>query len=303
MQCAFQPTLFHPAPGIGRRLGFRGRMGILQAMRHFKNGIPLHAEFDELLHLPPGKMPRSLTSNAGVGLIHTGTFLAYPGKGRTFPGLFEYKDPRTGLWFCLDTNFCRGRSGIAVIVEGDFTLHHNGKKTQIVPHSKPAVLEAFPQFPGWYRYHLCRRLPVLKDGMEDETGFHPGRFLQCIEGPWLGALARTINSGNSDENYVHAYGGPSLDRAVFVWEYYPTDTQPKTTNRRIIIMPGASNSPIVTPSQQPSLIQGLPREYQKAKKRWDQDMILHGMDPAHCPHPGPPPKPEQYLPSPKAGRA
>jgi len=276
-------------------------MNILQAMRHFKDSIPTHAEFDELLHLTPGKTPRALTTNAGTGLMHTGTFLAYPGKGRTFPGLFEYKDPQTSLWLCLDTRFCSGRSGIAVIVEGDFTLHHSGRRIQIVPQNKPAVLEQFPQFPSWYGYHLCRRLPVLKDGVEDESGFHPGRFLQRIEGPWLGALARTMNSGNSDENYVHAYGGPSLDRAVFVWEYYATDAKPENpANRRVFIMPGDGRPKIITPDH---AVRGPPAEYLKAKNRWDQDMILHGMDPAHCPHPGPPPMPEQYLPSPKAGKA
>ncbi|MDD2655042.1 MAG: hypothetical protein PHQ80_00020 [Candidatus ainarchaeum sp.] len=304
MEPQFQPTLFKPAPGVQRRLVFKGKMSILQAVKRFHGRIPLHAEFDEMLCLTASQMPPTLTSNAVTSLIHTGTFLAYPGRGRPFPGLFEYKDPHTGLWLCLDTRFCSGRSGIAVVSEGDFSLQFNGKKIQFIPHTAPAVLDSFPQAPGWYKYHLCRKLPVLRDGVEDDAGMHPGRFFQGIDGPWFGALARATNYGNSEEKYVHAHGGPSNERAVFVWEYDYAAQAParkgNSANRRIIVMPGG-NAPIVTPGG-PTVIHP-PRGFHAAQRDWTERMILHELDPAHCPDPGPPPMPEQYLPSPKAGKA
>lgn len=293
MMCA-QP----PAPQQ-RKLVLKGVLDLPRSIRQFGTAMPLHAELEKLV---VSGDPVLLACKNWLG-ARSADIILYPKRGHSFTAHFVYEDEKAGMAYCMDTASFMHVSGIALYMpRGTYRYRFQGSQMLFFVTKEPIPIP-FPEHNGWYPYDPRTFIPVAHGGVTDPAGIMTGRFLQRAEGPWLGCPSRDVNRGNNDEKYVFVSDLPSVPRAVFAWE---TPAKPKTEGppyKTIVQVPAiVPPRPAPVPAQQP-IISGPPSEYRAAQKEWEQKLLLHEMDPRTCPHPGPPPSLEQYLPSQKAGRA
>jgi hypothetical protein len=116
----------------------------------------------------------------GAYPIWTGTIVAYPEANGIFRDAVEFScRPFT---YVLGTSAYRGMKGAALVFE-DFDLRIDGQWKVFVPRVPPALIERFPQEPGWYGMDSGSGIPVVKETPER-------RFLLRIEAARVGPAAR-----------------------------------------------------------------------------------------------------------------
>jgi hypothetical protein len=260
--------------------------------------MPLHAEFDEMVR---SGHPELLAHKSWLP-ARSGDILIYPERNRPFPALFRYEDKNAGMVYSVDTCTYTGIRGIALyMLRGTYRFRFQGNEMLFYPIGSPIIIQ-FPQDRGWHPYDPSTFIPVSQGGITDTAGTMSGRFLQRSDGAWLGCPTRDINRGNNDERYVFASDLPSVPRAVFAWEGAAAQSQTEEGQRKLIVQVPAI-IPAHAPAPKPTAIAGPPQALRDAQWDWTQKKILHELDPMRYPDPGPPPNPEQYSPSPKAGKA
>lgn len=282
-----------------RTLVLKGVLDLPKSLNKFGMFMPLHAELDGLVR----SGHPALLAHKNWMPARSGDILLYPEGGGSFPALFKYEDEKAGMIYSMDTASYMHIRGIALFMpRGAYRFRFQGNEMLFFPTRDPIILQ-FPQHSGWNPYDPRTFIPVSHGGIKDAGGSMAGRHLERAEGHWLGCPTRDLNFGNNEENDVFASGLPSTPRAVFAWEDLVSKPQPEEEPHRLIVQVPAIVPAPKACAPQPMSIVGLPKAFRTAQHDWEQRAILHELDPAHCPHPGPPPMPEQYLPFPKAGKA
>lgn len=281
-----------------RTLVLKGVLDLPRTLRQFGGAMPLHAELDEMVR---SSHPALLAHKSWLP-ARSGDILLYPERNCPFPALFRYEDKKAGMLYSMDTCTYMGIRGIALyMLRGTYRFRFQGNEMLFSPIRSPIILQ-FPQDRGWHPYDPNTFIPVSQGGARDAAGIMTGRFLQRADVAWLGCPARDINRGNNDEKEVFASDLPSTPRAVFAWEdAAPAQQAGEKPHRGAVQVPAIV--PAHAPAPNPTAITGPPQAFRDAQWDWTQKKILHELDPRRYPDPGPPPMPEQYLPSPKAGKA
>jgi len=287
-----------------RQLCYEGRMNTFTATEKFRNMVPLNSELDKVVRQPTKNVPVRFLSSAGTSIILTGTYLLYPAGGAPFPGLFEFRDQRSGKSLCIDTRFCQGERGIALAFQGDsFDFRWDGSRMMFLPRSQPLILKAFPQRNGWKKCEAATMIPVEDIPNSGQQLSPVDLFLERNQDPWFGMVGRSVNLGNSEEKYLFAFGDPSVERAVFVWKpVHPQVEHGEPARRRRMVQVPAS-APLQAKDGPKSEPKEKPRSYSEIAREYQIEMARYYMDPRSCRPPKPIPSYPEYLELLKQGKA
>lgn len=269
-----------------RQLCYEGRMNTFTATEKFRGQVPLNSDLDRVVRQPTEDIPLHILSNAGTHIMLTGTYLIFPASGAAFPGLFEFRDPRSGKSLCIDTRFCQGERRIALVLEGDsFDFRWDGNRMMFLPRTQPLILKAFPQHNYWYKCEATTMITVEDNPSNGQALVPVKLFLERNIDPWFGQIGRSLNAGNSEEQYLYAFGSPAVERVVFIWKPLQPSIECREPRRKRRIVQVPASAPI---SKEPPKAQQPPIAYQDFVREWNNQRLLHSLDRSYS-DPGPVP--------------